>query len=81
MPGPTICTLGDLIDNHHGVGAWCPGGHGSRPLDMAVLIARLGRDWRYVGRRWPICCAVCGSRLQVTIAGDQRGPGEREASK
>ena len=31
MPGELTETLGDLIDNHHGVGAWCPGGHGARP--------------------------------------------------
>jgi hypothetical protein len=42
MPATIIQTLGDLIDNHHGVGAWCPGGHGFRPIDMDVLIARLG---------------------------------------
>jgi hypothetical protein len=35
------------------------------------------RDWRYVGRRWPICRAVCGAGVHVTIAGDQHGPGER----
>jgi hypothetical protein len=46
-------------------------------LEGVKLIARLGRDWRYVGRNWPICCAVCGSRLMITIAGDQRGPIER----
>jgi hypothetical protein len=76
-----IETLGDLIDNNHRVGAWCPGGHGFRPIDMNVVIARLGRDWRFVGRGWPICCAVCDSRLMITIAGDQRGPAEREAAK
>ena len=73
-----IETLGDLIDNHHRVGAWCPNGHGFRPIDMNVLIARLGRDWRYVGRGRPVVCAVCGSRLMVTIAGDQRSPAERD---
>jgi hypothetical protein len=36
-------------------------------------------DWRYVGRRWPVVCAKCGSRLMITIAGDQRGPAAREA--
>ena len=81
MPGNIIETLRDLIDNHRGVGAWCPGGHGFRPIDMDVLIARLGRDWPYGGRRWPVCCAICGSRLQVIIRGDQRGPAEREAEK
>ena len=81
MPGTTIETRGDLVDAHHTVGAWCPGGHGFRPLDMNQLVARLGRDWRYVGRRWPVCCALCGSRLMVTIGGDQRGPGERDAGR
>jgi hypothetical protein len=51
MPGTIIETLGDLVDNHHSVGAWCPGGHGFRPIGMDVLITCLGRDWRYVGRR------------------------------
>jgi hypothetical protein len=76
-----IETLGDLIDNHHRVGAWCPNGHGFRPIDMDVVIARLGRGWRFVGRGWPVVCAVCGSRLMITIAGDQRGPVERDADK
>ena len=26
------------------------------PYRHDVLIARLGRDWHYVGRRWPVCC-------------------------
>jgi hypothetical protein len=77
MPGSIIETLGDLIDNDHAVGAWCPGGHGFRPIDMNLLVARLGGVWRYVGRRWPICCPVCGSRLTAVIRGDQRGPAER----
>jgi hypothetical protein len=81
MPGTVVQTLGDLVDNDHRVGAWCPGGHGFRPIDMNLLIARLGRDWRFVGRGWPIVCAVCGSRLMITIAGDQRGPAQREAQR
>jgi hypothetical protein len=48
---------------------------------MNVLIARLGRDWRYVGRAWPVVCGVCGSRLMITIRGDQGGPVEREKDK
>ena len=39
MPRQTIETFGDLIDNHHGVGAWCPAGHGFRPVDISVLVA------------------------------------------
>jgi hypothetical protein len=58
MTGSTICTLGDLANAHHRVGAWCPGGRGFRLIDMDVLIARLGRDWRYVGRGWLVCCGV-----------------------
>jgi len=81
MPGTIIETLGDLVDHHHRVGAWCPHCADFRPLDIHRLIARLGRDWRYVGRRWPVCCAVCGSRLMITIAGDQRGPAKWEASR
>lgn len=37
MPG--IKTLGDLFDNHHCVGAWCPHCAGFRPLDLGKLIA------------------------------------------
>jgi hypothetical protein len=81
MAGDKIETLGDLVDHHDSVGAWCPGGHGFRPLDMNMVIARLGRDRRFVVRGWPICCAPCGSRLMIRIAGDQRGPAEREANK
>jgi hypothetical protein len=68
MPGSTIETLGDLIDNHHRVSAWCPHFAGFRPLDMNKLIARLGRDWRYIGRRWPVVRSECGTRLMITIA-------------
>ena len=60
MPGTTIQTLGDLVVNHHRVSAWCHGGHGFRPLDMGVLISRLGRDWRYVGRA--LARVLCGVR-------------------
>jgi hypothetical protein len=54
------------------VGAWCPACADFRPFDMTALITRLGRDRRYVGRRWPIRCAEW-------IRGDQHGPAEREA--
>lgn len=59
-------------------GAWSQVVTAFRSLDMNAVIVRLGRDWRYVGRGWPVCCAVCGSRLMIRIAGDQRGPAERE---
>jgi hypothetical protein len=78
---PVSFHFGDLIDAHHCVGAWCPGVHGSQPLDMNVLIARLGRDWHPMGRRWLICCAVCRGDALVTIRGDQLGPAEREAQR
>src|SRR5262245_15844116 len=35
------------------------------------------RDWPFVGHGWPVVCAVCGRRLMITVAGDQRGPAER----
>ena len=48
MPGATICTLGDLIDNHHGVNAWCLDGRGalwreSLPVGPRVVFA--ARAW------------------------------------
>jgi hypothetical protein len=64
MPGSVIETLGDLVDNHHGVGAWCPNCEGFRPLDIHKLIARLGRDWRYV---WS-AMARCVRRLRQQVA-------------
>ena len=81
MPNGRIETVGDLIDAHHRVSAWCPGGHGSRPLDMNALIARLGRDWRYVGEAGLLSARCVASRLMIRIAGDQRGPAEQEQEK
>jgi hypothetical protein len=41
MPGDTICTLGDLIDNHHGVGASCRL-HGLRELALTKSLTAWG---------------------------------------
>ena len=78
MPEPTypavIDTLGRLID--HGMGAFmaCPtclkaGRPDVRALDLTRLAGHLGREWRFIGQRWPIKCATCGeSNVKVRIA-------------
>jgi len=77
MPEPTypavIDTLGKLID--HGMGAFmaCPTCLKARrpdvrALDLTRLAGHLGREWRFIGQRWPIKCATCGdSNVKVRI--------------
>jgi hypothetical protein len=69
-----IDTLGKLID--HGMGAFttCPtclkvGRPDVRDIDLHKLAARVGRDWCFINRRWPVKCATCGEpNVKVRIA-------------
>ena len=69
----TIDTLGKLIE--HGMGAflWCPtcsqaGRVDARDIDLKRLAERVGRDWYFVNRDWPIRCAACGEqKVKVRI--------------
>lgn len=74
-PGPIVIdTLGALFDRNMSARGYC-GTHGGRDIDLAVMIARLGRDWRIVRRRWPIKCATCGGPLSVIVSPTPRSPG------
>ena len=64
----TIDTLGKLIE--HGMGAflWCPACQTARDIDLERLAERIGRDWCFINRRWPVRCATCGERnVEVRI--------------
>ena len=76
MPQPTypvtIDTIGKLIE--HGMGAflWCPACSHCADIDLERLAARVGRDWMFVGRRWPVKCAQCGEpKVEVRITPQQ----------
>lgn len=73
MPTPIgISTLGDLRREGMTASGYCAA-HGMRAIDLDRLIERLGADWVYVGRRWPIKCAVCGGPLSSFVS--PTGPG------
>ena len=77
MPKPTypvtIETLGNLIDHGMGASLSCPtclkaGRPDVRDIDLKQLAERVGRDWCFINRRWPIRCATCGEReVEVRI--------------
>lgn len=62
-----IDTLGALRREGMTATGYCDD-HGARVLDLDRLIEAKGADWRYVGRRWPIKCAVCGGGLSVRLS-------------
>jgi hypothetical protein len=62
----TVDTLGKLID--HGMVAFlsCPTCQGAADIDLGKLAERVGREWCFVNRSWPIRCAACGE-LNVEV--------------
>jgi hypothetical protein len=61
-----VGSLGQLLDNHMTAHSWCRLCNVGRKINLNVMIAQLGRDWVYVGKRWPIKCRKCGSGLGKT---------------
>ena len=59
-----IETLGDLVAHGYGMNSMCGRCRHRRDLDMDALMARLGPEFRYVGRAINrfLVCSACGSR-------------------
>ncbi len=39
-------------------------------IDLAALAARVGEDWVFINRHWPVKCGRCASRnVETRIAG------------
>jgi hypothetical protein len=67
----TIDTIGVLIDADYGALLSCPT-CGTRDIDLHRLAEKVGRDWSFIGRRWPIRCR-CGNRdVEVRISPSSR---------
>ena len=66
MPEPTypvtIDTLGKLIERGMGAFLWCPTCQKASNIDLERLAERVGRDWHFINRRWPVKCATCDER-------------------
>lgn len=60
MPAITVSTIGDLIDRHYSLTAWCQK-CGNREVDLEKLAAKYGRDASYIVGETPIkiVCAEC----------------------
>ena len=60
----SIQTLGDLVAHDHCLSAMCEKCRHRTDLDMQSLIARLGTDFRYVGRTVDrrLVCSQCGGK-------------------
>jgi hypothetical protein len=42
----------------------------SGDIDLAALAEKVGPDWVFINRRWPVKCGRCGSRnVETRIAG------------
>ena len=72
MQEPAAGTLGQLVDYRMTAHGWCRKCKRAAVIDLSALVARVGREWRYVRRRWPIKCKDCGGDLAVVLAGDTR---------
>jgi hypothetical protein len=61
-------TLGDLAAHGYGMNAMCGRCRHRRDLDMEALIAKLGPDFRYVGKAVDpfLVCSACGDRRVET---------------
>ena len=59
-----IETLGDLVGYSYALNAMCSRCRHRRDLDMAALLARLGPQFRYVGKTLDrlLVCSASGSR-------------------
>ncbi|GAB5376450.1 MAG: hypothetical protein AcusKO_29120 [Acuticoccus sp.] len=64
--GSSIDTLGDLREHRFTLHGWCTVCRSGRQADLDALIAKLGREHVFVGRRMPLRCRVCGSREVLT---------------
>jgi hypothetical protein len=60
----SIETLGDLGAHDYGLNAMCEKCRHRAHLDMQALIAKLGADFRYVGRTVDrrLVCSRCGGK-------------------
>jgi len=56
----TIDTIGNLIDHEMIAFMWCTSCQRSADIDLGRLAERVGRDWYFIARRWPVKCAGCG---------------------
>ena len=57
----SLDTLGKLIDNECEAAIWCRTCKSVSDIDLPSLALRVGRDWMFVGKTWPVTCAQCGS--------------------
>ena len=73
MPEPTypitVDTIGKLIDLEMVAFMYCPSCQRSAHIDLEKLAEHVGRDWYFIGRRWPVKCSECGSsNVETRIA-------------
>jgi hypothetical protein len=64
-------TIGSLIDQDMRAFLYCPDCDETSDIDLYKVADEVGRDWKFVGARWPVKCS-CGNRhVEARIA--QRG--------
>ena len=71
MPKPTypvtIDTIGKLIDHNMVAFMYCPACSRTADIDLEKLAERVGRDWYFIARRWPVKCADCGDLEEAAV--------------
>jgi hypothetical protein len=82
----TVDTLGVLIDARHHLQPHCDDCGEGLSVNMQRLASKIGRDFYYIGRRFPLRCPVCGSdnvstRISSAAAGRQAGGGDLRVSE
>ena len=61
-------TIGSLIDRDMRAFLYCRDCDETSDIDLHKLADEVGRDWKFVGARWPVRC-LCGNRhVEARIA-------------
>jgi hypothetical protein len=67
----TVNTIGILVDADYTAFLSCPS-CGTRDIDLHKLAEKVGRDWNFIGRRWPVKCRCGNCEVEVRISPPDR---------
>ena len=74
QPHPlSLDTIGKLIDHDYEAFLWCRTCKSVGDIDLARVAEEVGRDWMFVGRRWPVRCRCGSDEVETRIAAREKG--------
>jgi Zn finger protein HypA/HybF involved in hydrogenase expression len=69
----TLDTIGKLIDHGFIGQGWCRSCQRGGSVNLDAVAAKVGRDWVFIQRKWPVTCPYCGSDdVETRIAAGER---------